>query len=343
MTSYDLELILDKEGTEGLMKVYESIGEHGPPKSSWTLGFLENDFKKEYFQAKLDEAIASLGLGSLFDNEIRGYDEDIKTKFCRKASFFNDTYLADNNFQDSAGYENVSLNSAVKNMKKSYLHIQTTDHCSDVITFKHALDIASLKGSAKKMGEPDIEKIIEDYSSTLKTYTSNKKFIKKSESDQQNIFGKTLSKITSESLEDVMSCYKFDDAKSREYFESLKDRILEVKESPFTLMFNNNKRHGWFYVKKGLWSVSSALSGLGMIAAYSVFWYGAFKSGISFSNYLAGGVLGASVYLFVKGGSAWNKIVGKIDGKISQRLIVKNEPLKKSVISQKKIFTEPMI
>ncbi len=340
-SKYDLELIIDKEGTEGLTKIYSSLGEEFAETPVNKLGFLEKDFVSDYFDAKTSESLNYLGLTSLFEREVSGYDEDVKTRFRRKEDLSDDLDRAEEVFRDTLDYYSTS-GEISKTQKKAMMHLQVLDHYLDVLTFKHSLDLACAKGNAKKVQEIRIEKVIEDYSSVLKTYVENKKFIKRWKDDVLRIFNKSLNNTTSDGLEEILSSYQICDEKYLKRFQSLKDKILENKENSFLSMFEDGKRYGLFYVKNGIFGIGSLPFLFGGLVAYIGCVAVAIKEGAFFSNYLVGGVLGGATYLTYQYYKGLVSILNNINSKVNQKLIDKNEKLKEAIIRRKKSFSEPL-
>lgn len=341
MTEYDLELIIDKEGTEGLTKIYASLQKDIAETPANKLGFLEKDFTSDYFDARANESSSYLGLNSLFENEIAGHEEDVKTKFRRKETLLKDMEKADDTFMDVIDY-NSTASDGYKTLKKAMLHLQMLDHCLDVLTFKHALDLACAKGNAENLKEPDIKKIIEDYSSVLKTYIENKKFNKKSTTDEIRIINTQLNDTTCDSLENILSRYNVNDEQTLKHFQALKDKILENKETSFLSMFEEGKRYGAFYWKQILFGAGVAPFLLGGFTFYIGCVTAAAKQEAFFSNYIVGGALGALAYLTARYYATLFNVTNNIYSRTNQKLVYKNEDLKKAIINKKKSFSEPL-
>lgn len=340
-SKYDLELIIDKEGTEGLAKIYSSLQEEFAETPVNKLGFLEKDFTSDYFDSKISRSLNYLGLTSLFEKEITGYDEDVKTKFKRKETLFNDVDKGDVTFRNVINYGSTS-NSLDKTQKKAMLHLQVLDHYFDILTFKHSLDLTCAKKNAEKIQEPDIAKIIEDYGSVLKTYIANKKFNKQGITDKLRIFNKSLNDTTTNCLEDILSDYSISNEQALKHFRDLKDRILENKETSFMSMFEEGKRYGAFFWKSilaGTCAVPFLFGGAGFYIGCVVV---AAQRGAFFSDYLTGGVLGVIVYLTAMYYKGFSNVVNNIASKINQKLVNKNEKFKEAIINKKKGFSEPI-
>lgn len=340
-SKYDLELIIDKEGTEGLANIYASLQGEIAETPVNKLGFLEKDFTSDYFNSKTSESLNCLGLASLFEKEALGYDEDVKTKFKRKEALFDDINKSDATFTDVIDYYETS-NSLGKTREKAMLHLQLLDHYFDVLTFKHSLDLACAKKNAEKIQEPDIAKIIEDYGSVLKTYIKNKKFNKKRATDKLRIFNKSLNDTTTNCLEDLLSNYNISNEQTLKHFQALKDKILENKETSFLSMFEEGKRYGAFYWK----SILAGTCAAPFLFGGGIFYLGcvvvAAQKGAFFSDYLTGGLLGVIAYLTAVYYKGFSNVVNNLCSKINQKLINKNERLKEAIINKKKSFSEPL-
>lgn len=341
-SKYDLELIIDKEGTEGLAKVYSSLQKGFAETLVNALGFLEKDFVSDYFNAKINDSLNYLGLTSLFEKNAFGYDEDFKTRFRRKEALFNDAGRGDETFTEAINYADTN-NNTDKTHQKVMLHLQILDHYLDVLTFKHSLDLACAKKDAEKLQEPDVTKIIESYGSVLKTYIENKKFNKKRVTDKLRILNKSLNDTTTNCLEDILSNYNISNEQALKHFQTLKDRILENKEISFLSMFEEGKRYGWFYVKSTLEAVCGGPFLLGGVAFYIGCVLVAAKQEAFFSNYIVGGALGAITYLTAKYYQVGFNVCNSISSRVNQALINKNEKLKEAIINKKKSFSEPLV
>ncbi|MDP2907910.1 MAG: hypothetical protein Q8O03_08280 [Nanoarchaeota archaeon] len=334
----DLELIIDKEGTEGLSKVYSSLQEGFAEDIANKLGFLEKDFTSDYFDAKTNHALNYLGLTSLFERNAFSYEEDFKTRFRRKEALFDDVDRGDEIFTEILDYGNTSSESI---HPKVMLHLQVLDHYFDILTFKHSLDLTCAKGYAEKLHEPDVTKGIESYGSVLKTYLENKKFNKKLMNDKLRILNKSLNDTTTNCLEDILSNYHINNEQALKHFQDLKDRILENKETSFLSMFEEGKRYGAFYWK----NILEGTCAFPFLVGGAFFYIGCFvaaaKNGAFFSDYLTGGLLGAITYLIAQYYKGLTNTLSNISSKINQKLINKNERLKEAVINKKKSFSEP--
>ncbi len=338
-SKYDLELIIDKEGTEGLSKIYSSLQEGFAENIVNRLGFLERDFTSDYFDAKTNHALNYLGLASLFEKNVFGYEEDFKTRFRRKEVLFDDVDRGDEIFAEIIDYGNTSSENI---HPKVMLHLQVLDHYFDVLTFKHSLDLACAKGYAEKLQEPDVTRVIESYGSVLKTYLENKQFNKKWITNKLRILNKSLNDTTTNCLEDILSNYHINNEQALKHFQSLKDRILENKEVSFMSMFEEGKRYGWFYWKNALLGASATPFLLGGAAFYIGCFFVAAQKGAFFSDYITGGVLGVITYLIAKYYKGLTNALDNISSKFNQKLINKNERLKEAVINKKKSFSEPL-
>lgn len=334
----DLELIIDKEGTEGLSKVYSSLQEGFAEDIANKLGFLEKDFTSDYFDAKTNHALNYLGLTSLFERNAFSYEEDFKTRFRRKEALFDDVDRGDEIFTEILDYGNTSSESI---HPKVMLHLQVLDHYFDILTFKHSLDLTCAKGYAEKLHEPDVTKGIESYGSVLKTYLENKKFNKKLMNDKLRILNKSLNDTTTNCLEDILSNYHINNEQALKHFQDLKDRILENKETSFLSMFEEGKRYGAFYWKNILEGTCAVPFLVGGAFFYIGCFVAAAKNGAFFSDYLTGGLLGAITYLIAQYYKGLTNTLSNISSKINQKLINKNERLKEAVINKKKSFSEP--
>jgi len=339
-SKYDLELIIDKEGTEGLAKLYSSLQEGFAETLVKALGFLEKDFTSDYFDAKTNHALKYLGLTSLFEKNAFSYEEDFKTRFRRKEALFNDVDRGDKIFTGTIDYADTNHNTE-KTHQKVMLHMQVLDHYFDVLTFKHSLDLTCTKGYTEKLQEPDVTKIIESYGSVLKTYIENKKFNKKWMTDRLRILNKSLNDVTTNCLEDILSNYHINNEQALKHFQGLKDRILENKETSFLSMFEEGKRYGAFYWK----NILEGTCAFPFLVGGAFFYIGCFvaaaKNGAFFSDYLTGGLLGAITYLIAQYYKGLTNTLSNISSKINQKLINKNERLKEVVINKKKSFSEP--
>jgi hypothetical protein len=337
-SKHDLELIIDKEGTEGLSKVYSSLQEGFAENIVNKLGFLEKDFTSDYFDAKTNHALNYLGLTSLFEKNAFSYEEDFKTRFRRKEALFDDVDRGDEVFTEILDYGNTSSESI---HPKVMLHLQVLDHYFDVLTFKHSLDLTCAKGHAEKLHEPDVTKGIESYGSVLKTYIENKKFNKKWMNDKLRILNKSLNDTTTNCLEDILSNYNINNEQALKHFQDLKDRILENKETSFLSMFEEGKRYGAFYWKNILEGTCAAPFLVGGAFFYIGCFVAAAKNGAFFSDYLIGGLLGAITYLIAQYYKGLTNTLNNVSSKINQKLINKNERLKEAVINKKNSFSEP--
>ncbi|MCG2718693.1 MAG: hypothetical protein L6408_07665 [Nanoarchaeota archaeon] len=330
---YDIDLIIDTEGTEGLQKIYSGLS---GGIITIRLSNLEWDFAINYFNSKYKEIINYLGLNSIFDTEIPGLTEDIREKFKRRETLWRDMGRADDVFEKTLKF---NANDG-KDWKRSYMNMQIVDSYMDVLTVKNGLDIAVKKGNAHQMQEVSIDNIIEDYGSLLKSYADNKKFMKKDARDQMRVIQKPLSDMTSERLEDVISSYNIHHENIEKHFQKLKDRILDTKDMPFGVMFEEQKEYGWQDFKDFCAIGAAVIASLPLLGGVAAAWILAMKAGLVFSSYITGGSLFMSTYLIAKTVGAAGRLGDKILAKSAQKVVDINTPLKNMIIDDKKVYKD---
>ena len=330
---YDIDMIIDTEGTEGLQKIYSDFSQYfvtiNMPNPEW-------DFTINYFGSKYKSVLNYLGLNSIFESEIPGLTENIREKFKRRETLWKNLTRANDVYSRILKFNAKDD----KNCKRSYLNTQVMDSYIDVLIVKNALDISVRKENADKMQEVSIDNIIEDYGSLLKSYVDNKKFMKKDGKDQMRIIQKNWSELTSDRLEDVITSYNIHHENTEKHFQKLKDRILDSKEMPFGVMFEEQKRYGWkslknFLIIAGLTVPIISLAG-GCIGSVAL----ALKGGLVFSSYITGGCLFAGIYLNSEIIGGLTNLGDKIMAKNKQKVVNINTPLKNTIINDKNVYKD---
>ncbi|MFH1637599.1 MAG: hypothetical protein ABIB71_04205 [Candidatus Woesearchaeota archaeon] len=325
-----VQLIIEKEGLEGLSKKYNELDSLVETKTSLT--FLEEGLTKSYFKYRLENIKKVSGLDSLLEDRMPEYlEEDLTKKFKRKKKFFSKIKGANDVCYGNLWY-NYNCN---ENSQKFYL--AAFDSLLDVMLFEHLLAIMEDKNLVKY--EKPSEEIDVKLASVLKSYSKNKKFMGWRTRSKAEKVNKALCDITEEHLSSIMESCEFSDESIEGYFRELEARIVENKRDSYLSIWEDESKKLMYHLKNiaiGSTTISCILASIAVAAGYCA---AVFSQPDAFSNYLAGGTAGLAIFGGIGGVGASIVLTNNVLNRNYRSCLRKNQGLIESINERSRLPT----